>query len=742
MESLNVIALISGGKDSFYSLLHCQRNHHRVVALGNLYPPLPTPPSPRSSRSHENVALGEGGEVDVQEEEEDLNSFMYQTVGHTIIPLYEQALGGNIPLYRQEIRGSAVQTGTSYASPTSPSSNDKDDDGGAGGGGDETEDLYRLLQIIVKEHPHANAISTGAILSTYQRTRVESVAGRLGLIPLSFLWQYPVLPPYTQIELLVDMEYVGLEARIVKVASAGLDEGFLWEDVVSRRGRGRVERAMARFGVEGDGGVIGEGGEFETLVVDGPGSLFKGRIVVEESMRRIVREGGGAAWLSVEGARVVMKEESELAIEERECRIPDLFDAKFAAMLKSLEDNREEASSSEKDAQKEYPLRLNAGLPNPNVLSWTFHTNSTAPSTISEEATTIITSIKEHLMKHSLSSTHIISSVIVLRSMVDFAAINKVLYPSSKDVLYANIFQNQVYSQLFTHPNPPSRITISSGSLLPSNQNVIIHLTLSPSPPATRKSLHVQSRSYWAPANIGPYSQAISYPLPLSATANAEGEGQESERTMIAKIAGQIPLIPASMVLPESGSKGKGFEFQTALALQHLWRIGIEMGVRWWVGGVAFIPSSSSPFPSSLDKVHILAKAWEILHKPEKEADDDSDGGEERDLWEEKYRHSSSAIRKEGAGKTDLPDWSFVEEGVLPPPVFVVEVEELPRGSGVEWCAIAGVSGGGSVVVSSDIPFYSSCTFPELIGCRLAPPPPKHGIFTKQPSTVSTLIQS
>lgn len=36
---LNVIALISGGKDSFFSLLHCIAHGHRVVALANLHPP-------------------------------------------------------------------------------------------------------------------------------------------------------------------------------------------------------------------------------------------------------------------------------------------------------------------------------------------------------------------------------------------------------------------------------------------------------------------------------------------------------------------------------------------------------------------------------------------------------------------------------------------------------------------------------------------------------------------------------
>jgi diphthine-ammonia ligase len=103
-ESLEVIALISGGKDSFFSLLHCIQNGHNVVALGNLYPAAekPGPDSERgSNQASESV-----------NDEHDLNSFMYQTVGHTVVPLYQQALG--IPLYRQPIVGTAIQTGTSY----------------------------------------------------------------------------------------------------------------------------------------------------------------------------------------------------------------------------------------------------------------------------------------------------------------------------------------------------------------------------------------------------------------------------------------------------------------------------------------------------------------------------------------------------------------------------------------------------------------------------------------------------
>lgn len=58
--------------------------------------------------------------------------------------------------------------------------------------------------------------------------------------------------------------------------------------------------------------------------------------------------------------------------------------------------------------------------------------------------------------------------------------------------------------------------------------------------PLKLEALHVQSRSFWAPANIGPYSQAISVP-------SRKGSNDRS-----VYIAGQIPLIPATMLLPLS----------------------------------------------------------------------------------------------------------------------------------------------------------------------------------------------
>ncbi|RFU24225.1 hypothetical protein B7463_g12112, partial [Scytalidium lignicola] len=661
-ESLNVIALISGGKDSFFSILHCLQHGHKVIALANLYPPVPQ----QSSQASE---AGEG------EDEQDLNSFMYQTVGHSVIPLYEKALG--IPLYRQPITGGARQTDTSYDSSrvyqASEVLSETEDD--------ETESLVPLLKRIMAAHPTANALSTGAILSTYQRTRVESVAIRLGLTPLAFLWKYPILPPGTQDSLLYDMSAVGLDARIVKVASGGLDESFLGENVASARGITRLGRAMSRFGSNSDGAVLGEGGEFETLVVDGPNNLFKRRIEMNES--KAVKEGGGSVWLQIRNATVVMKSDASESLPV--CRIPDQLDERFVSAHMALNDTDSLAEETRavttqrnhdgvwvgdrsSESALDTPIFLTVGGP------WISPFES-----ITKEAEELIAQIRLKLQESSLNTPDIISTVITLRSMADFASINK------------------VYGALFTHPNPPSRVTISCGDMMPDNCNVIIHLNIQPiskTPLQTsRSALHVQSRSYWAPANIGPYSQAISFPI-------SSTPGTPANNSSVVYIAGQIPLIPHTMALPLSDPSEDqliNFRQQTILALQHLWRIGQDMHVGCWTSAVAYLPQDS-PLPVEA-RNKVASKAWRYLNLITAASDEEE--AEERDLWEEKFYGGRERMGDSNTPASSLlphpavlkPDLSNNES--FPIPIFyAVEVAELPRGSSIEWHAHQGIVNG------------------------------------------------
>lgn len=220
---------------------------------------------------------------------------------------------------------------------------------------------------------------------------------------------------------------------------------------------------------------------------------------------------------------------------------------------------------------------------------------------------------------------------------------------------------------------------------------MIIHLKLhkeSPSSPS-RKALHVQSRSYWAPANIGPYSQATCIPI----------TSRESHISAVS-IAGQIPLVPSTMALPSLSDRLGTFKLQTVLALQHLWRVGQEMQVRWFTSAVAYLPRGATEDVAA--RAAIAGQAWAQMHKPRTD-EEGSEDDEARDLWEEKhYAGMENEGGRRGREERSLPDWSIVESGsgdegevqIQTSPFFSVEVEELPRESLVEWHAHLGIANG------------------------------------------------
>lgn len=637
---LNVIALISGGKDSFYSLLHCTQNGHRIVALANLHPPLP------------DTQAGDA------QDEKDLNSFMYQTVGHEVIPLYAEATG--LPLYRQSIDGGAKHHERDYAFDASEQ------------GADETESMFTLLRMIKDKHPEANALCSGAILSTYQRTRVESIAVRLGLSPLAYLWKYTALPspvtPANDAQLLVDMEAAGLEARIIKVASAGLDDSHLWERVSSEVGSNRVKQALRKFGAS-DGASLGEGGEFETLVLDGPSCLFKKRIDVPEDGRLIVREGGGSTWLLTRGAKLQDKGTSATDA-KLNTRTPDLFDLRFAKVLEDLIAQPDKMAANIAGGSEAKPFsKMGASkIEQPSLASWSFVSDEAFDSgNIKEETKCLVTKLKETLSTHGLDAAQLTTVVIILRNMADFPNIN------------------QEYGSLFKAPNPASRVTISCGNLLPQGRNILIYAT-APSASRTfgRDGLHVQSRSYWAPANIGPYSQAIDVPI-------ANHDGAAGPRSVY--IAGQIPLIPSTMLLPTLS--GTSLIEQITLSLQHLWRIGAQLKVQQWTSAVAYFDKAASD-EEMRTKAQLASRAWSMMHAEPEDEDDDGD----IDPWDLKYNTQYMSLASGADSKPRrLPDWEVFpmrqqnEPETCIPPFFAVEVEELPRQSTIEWHAHIGLSG-------------------------------------------------
>jgi len=131
----------------------------------------------------------------------------------------------------------------------------------AGAQGDaELEPLAAALREIDAELPEGvTGITVGAVESEFQASRVERLADELGIDVFAPLWHRH---PRTLAEEMLD---AGFEISIVQVAAAGLDESWL-----GRRLDADALADLAALNEEYGVHVLGEGGEFETLVTDGP----------------------------------------------------------------------------------------------------------------------------------------------------------------------------------------------------------------------------------------------------------------------------------------------------------------------------------------------------------------------------------------------------------------------------------------------------------------------------------------
>ncbi len=118
-----------------------------------------------------------------------------------------------------------------------------------------------------------DGIVIGGIRSEYQRKRFQKVADTLGVEMIAPLWHVDEDKIMTEVA-------ERFSAIIVKVSAMGLDESFLGRRIDSDLIE-RLRELNRKYGVN----MAGEGGEFETLVLDAP--LYKRAIEVSEwSLKR------------------------------------------------------------------------------------------------------------------------------------------------------------------------------------------------------------------------------------------------------------------------------------------------------------------------------------------------------------------------------------------------------------------------------------------------------------------------
>lgn len=104
--------------------------------------------------------------------------------------------------------------------------------------------------------------------------------------------------------------------------------------------------------------------------------MFKGRIKVRVEDRKVVREGGGSAWLRFLGAQIEMKEPGDAC--ELEIRAPELLETRFQRLLSQANDHITPKTLQEATDPSAKPTSLGSFVPEKllsqnenNTLYWT-----------------------------------------------------------------------------------------------------------------------------------------------------------------------------------------------------------------------------------------------------------------------------------------------------------------------------------------------------------------------------------
>ena len=126
----------------------------------------------------------------------------------------------------------------------------------------ELEDLEKLLSSL-----DVDGVVTGAILSSYQKERIEKICNKLGIKSIAPLWQQNSLDIMKE---LIDLKF---KVIIVGVYAYGLDQTWLGREINTETLKKLVE-LDEKYQIS----LVGEGGEYESLVLDAP--IFKKRIEI------------------------------------------------------------------------------------------------------------------------------------------------------------------------------------------------------------------------------------------------------------------------------------------------------------------------------------------------------------------------------------------------------------------------------------------------------------------------------
>ena len=138
----------------------------------------------------------------------------------------------------------------------------------------ELEDLKKILSQL-----NIDGVISGALASEYQRTRIEKICYELKIKSFMPIWHK------NQELILRDLVNAGFKIIVVGVFAQGFNENWLGR-IIDESCINELVKLQKKHGIN----IAGEGGEFETLVLDGP--IFKKKLVLDEVSKEWKRDSG------------------------------------------------------------------------------------------------------------------------------------------------------------------------------------------------------------------------------------------------------------------------------------------------------------------------------------------------------------------------------------------------------------------------------------------------------------------
>ncbi|MBM3246963.1 diphthine--ammonia ligase [Candidatus Pacearchaeota archaeon] len=142
----------------------------------------------------------------------------------------------------------------------------------------ELQDLERAIVSAIKKYK-IRGVVTGAVGSVYQASRIQNICNKLGLECFNPLWQK------NQIELLEELLKNKFQVILSGVAAYPLDKKWVGRKI-DKFFIEEMKKLHEKYKIN----PAGEGGEFESLVIDCP--LFKNKL--DFKIKNIIGEGN--AW--------------------------------------------------------------------------------------------------------------------------------------------------------------------------------------------------------------------------------------------------------------------------------------------------------------------------------------------------------------------------------------------------------------------------------------------------------------